>query len=317
MPVSDSNPVTLEGVDLGRHLFYDPILSIDSNLSCAGCHKQEAAFSDAPNRFSKGFNNAHLNRNTLPLFNLAWYTSFFWDGKAISLEEQVFHPVREHDEMNMKWSIAINRINRSKYYVPKFEAAFGAGAIDSMLVAKAIAQFERTLLSYRSKYDRVLSGEGIFTKDETDGFVLMNDMTKGDCLHCHTTDADALGTTLKFSNNGLDTASGYMSYKDKGRGFISGKIYDNGKFKIPSLRNVALTAPYMHDGRFKTLKEVLDFYSEGVKPNINIDSKMEYAHQGGVHLSSDEKRKIIAFLMTLTDSAFISDPTFSNPYKRK
>ena len=314
MPLSSTNPVTKEGVDLGRHLFYDPILSYDSTLSCAGCHRQEVAFSDAPNLFSKGSNGSPVKRNSLPLFNLAWYPSLFWDGKAVSIEDQVFHPVRRKDEMNLKWKVAENRIAQSDFYKEKFKAAFGDQTIDSNLIAKAIAQFERTLISHNSKYDMVLKGKAYFTEDEYQGFVLMNDQTKGDCLHCHTTDADPLGTTLKFSNNGLDSIKDPYKYVDKGLGEVTGKVTDFGKFKIPSLRNVAITPPYMHDGRFYTLREVLDFYSTGVNVSVNIDSKMGFAHGGGTHLSSEEKKQIIAFLKTLTDSVFITNPAFSNPF---
>lgn len=314
MPLAGDNPVTEAGVDLGRHLFYDPILSRDSTLACASCHKQAAAFSDAPNVFSKGHNEALLARNTLPLFNLAWYPTLFWDGRAVSVEEQVFHPVRAHEEMNLQWPVAVQRLKRSNFYKAKFREAFGSRQVDSVSVAKAIAQFERTLLSYRSKYDLVLAGKAFFTQEEYEGFELANDMTKGDCLHCHSSDADPLGTTLGFSNNGLDRATVADDYHDKGRGAITGKKLDYGKFKIPSLRNVALTAPYMHDGRFKKLEEVMDFYSEGVQPGVNTDAKMGMAYQHGVHLTKKEKRKIILFLQTLTDSAFVTDAAFSNPF---
>lgn len=314
MPVSESNPVTVEGVALGRYLFYDPILSLDRTISCASCHRQEVAFSDAGQEFSSGIDGNAMKRNTLPLFNLAWYPALFWDGRASNIENQVFQPVRAHDEMNLQWTDAVNRIVKSKFYRAKFSAAFPGQAIDSILIAKAIAQFERVLISNRSKYDKVLQREASFTKEEYSGFVLMNDMTKGDCLHCHTTDADALGTSLTFSNNGLDSIFNPSLYKDLGRGAITGNVRDNGKFKIPSLRNIALTAPYMHDGRFKTLDEVLDFYSEGVNHSVNIDSKMGMVHQKGVKLSKEEKQNIIAFLMTLSDSAFIKDPAFGNPF---
>jgi cytochrome c peroxidase len=183
-----------------------------------------------------------------------------------------------------------------------------------MLIAKAIGQFLRTLISYQSKFDRSLAGKEHLGKDEFEGLVLMNDMTKGDCLHCHTTDSDMLGTIRTFSNNGLDNINDPMQYPDKGLGGITGNPADYGKFRIPSLRNVALTAPYMHDGRFATLEEVMDFYSEGVHQSVNIDSKMGLAHQGGVRLTPDEKRKIIAFLNALTDSVFIRNPEFSNPF---
>ncbi len=314
MPLAETNPVTVEGAELGRHLFYDPILSVHQNMSCATCHRQEYAFSDAPNAFTKGNKDVLTKRNTMPLFNLAWYSSMFWDGRSSGIEEQVFHPVSDPNEMNLQWTEAVKRIQGSPFYKPKFALAFGNQPIDSVLISKAIGQFLRTLLSYQSKYDRVLAGKDNFTKDEYDGYVLVNDMTKGDCLHCHTSDADALGTIRTFSNTGLDRVLDPVQYKDKGLGAVTHNISDNGKFKIPSLRNVAVTAPYMHDGRFATLNEVLDFYSEGVQQSVNIDSKMGSAHQGGVRLSHEEKQKIIAFLQTLTDSVFITNPALSNPF---
>jgi cytochrome c peroxidase len=316
MPVNPDNPVTVEGAELGRHLFYDPILSGDSSMSCATCHKQEHAFSDAPNAFSKGHDNKLTARNTMPLFNLAWCKVYFWDGRASSIEQQVFEPVRSHDEMNLSWATAEARIGRSRFYRRKFTRVFGEQKIDSVLISKAIGQFLRTLISNTSRYDSLQMGLITFTKDEADGFVLVNDMTKGDCLHCHTTDADALGTTNNFSNNGLDAFTDAHACKDIGRGKITGAVRDYGHFRIPSLRNVALTAPYMHDGRFNTLEEVLDFYSEGVKMNATIDPKIGSAPHGGVHLTAEEKRKVIAFLHTLSDHAFASDPEFARPLKR-
>lgn len=315
MPYSADNPVTIEGADLGRYLFYDPILSRNGDMSCATCHKQAFAFSDSPNRFSSGNKALPTQRNTMPLFNLAWYPSFFWDGRASSIEAQVFHPVRDSVEMDLPWKLAEERINKNKFYRTKFRNAFGKQRIDSVLISKAIGQFLRTLLSYQSKYDRVLAGEDHFSKSEYEGFILANDMTKGDCLHCHTTDADVLGTTRTFSNNGLDNIKDPKAYTDKGLGGITGKIGDNGKFKIPSLRNVLLTAPYMHDGRFATLEEVVDFYSHGVHVSANIDSKMGLAKRGGVQLTNEEKGKVIAFLHTLTDSTFIVNPDFGTPFR--
>lgn len=314
MPLSESNPVTKEGAELGRYLFYDAILSGDKTMACATCHKQEAAFSDAPTIFSEGNHKTLTKRNTMPLFNLAWYPTLFWDGRATSIEEQVFHPVRDKNEMNLSWEMAEKRIQASAFYRLKFQTVFGENSIDSVHIAKAIGQFLRTLLSYQSKYDQVLAGKTRFTEDEKEGFALMNDMTKGDCLHCHTTDADALGTTRKFSNNGLDKTTKIEDYKDAGLGSITKNPKDYGKFKIPSLRNVALTAPYMHDGRFKNLAEVLDFYSEKVNYSLNIDSKMGSAKHKGVHLTAEEKCQIIAFLHTLTDSVFIREKDFGNPF---
>jgi len=317
MPEAKANPVTVEGVNLGRHLFYDPVLSSDSMMSCASCHKQQFAFSDSSIEFSTGRNAALMKRNTMPLFNLAWYPALFWDGRASSIEEQVFHPLRSPDEMNIEPGIAVERLERSSFYKPLFTKAFGNGKIDTLQISRAIAQFMRTLISYQSKYDKVLSGEEMFTKDEFDGFVLVNDQTKGDCIHCHITDGDVLGTNLVFSNNGLDSIADPDDFFDKGRGAVTERAGDNGKFMVPSLRNLAFTAPYMHDGRFKTLEDVINFYSEGVRLNVNIDSKMGFAHQGGVNLTGDEKKKVIAFLLTLSDSAFVSDPEFSRPERHR
>ena len=315
MPIASINPVTIEGANLGKHLFYDPVLSSDSTMSCASCHHQKNAFSDWPNSFSKGRNGTLLKRNTMPLFNLAWYPSFFWDGRASSIEEQVFHPVREYNEMNLDWKSAAKRIEQNKFYKNQFIEVFGSPKIDSVQISFALAQFLRTLISFQSKYDLVMDGKILFTKEEYEGFILVNDQTKGDCIHCHNTDGDALGTTLVFTNNGLDAVTNANDYKDQGRGSVTGKTTDYGKFIVPSLRNLAFTAPYMHDGRFFTLEEVIDFYSEGVKLCANLDSKMEYAHRGGVKLSPEEKKKIIAFLLTLSDSSFISNPQFSNPFE--
>ena len=228
MPVSAENTVTVNGVDLGRHLFYDPILSSDSSVSCASCHKQQFAFSDSPNRLSKGMSGQLQSRNTLPLFNLAWYPKLFWDGRAASIEAQVFHPVRDLKEMNLNWTEVSKKIQRNKFYQKKFAALYGNRTIDSNLISNAIAQFERTLISYNSKYDKVINNKAKFTLEELEGFELMNDMTKGNCLHCHTTDANGLGTTGEFSNNGLDELTDKNNFKDPGLGLITKTANDNG-----------------------------------------------------------------------------------------
>jgi cytochrome c peroxidase len=314
MPVAADNPVTVEGAELGRYLFYDPVLSADSSLSCASCHRQEAAFSDGPLAFSKGADGSLQPRNTMPLYNLAWYPAYFWDGRAASLETQVFEPVRAHHEMNLNWPEAEKRVARSRFYRSRFKAAFGDDRIDSVRIAKAIAQFERTLISNRSKYDLTISNRALFTPDERAGFELANDMTKGDCLHCHTTDADALGTTGQFSNNGLDAVYNANNYADAGRGKITGNANDNGKYKTPSLRNLAFTAPYMHDGRFATLSQVVQFYSHGVHASANVDSRMGTVQSGGARLTPLQQKQLVAFLLSLSDSAFVNDRRFSSPY---
>jgi len=316
MPSEPENPVTKEGALLGRYLFYDPALSADNTFSCSSCHTQKAAFSDAPKQFSKGINGVLQTRNTLPLFNLAWYTGFFWDGRAATIESQVFHPLSGMNEMRISWTLAINRLRKSGHYKQLFIDAFGSNEIDSLRIVNAIAQFERTLISANSKYDKALRGEAFFTEDELEGFGLVNDMTKGDCLHCHSSDADALGTTGSFSNNGLDT--NIVSEKaDRGLAVFTNKKEDLGKFKIPSFRNLLFTAPYMHDGRFQTLEEVIDFYSEGIHNAANVDPRMSTVSRGGARLTKEEKRQIISFLKTMSDSSFITEPAFSNPFLLK
>lgn len=317
MPVNRENPVTVNGVELGRRLFYDPVFSADSSLSCAGCHVQQHAFSNSPQVFSAGVHGQLQQRNTPPLFNLAWNKALFWDGRAASIEEQVFHPLRTVTEMNSSWPEVTRKIKGNKAYRKLFREAFGQAEIDSVLISKAIAQFERTLISANSKYDRVIRGEARFSLEELEGMELINDMTKGNCVHCHTTDGNGLGTTGLFSNNGLDEISHVNDFKDKGLGSYTGNTADYGKFKIPSLRNLLFTAPYMHDGRFKTLEEVLDFYSEHLKHSPTIDPNLSFVPNSAPRLNRYEKKKIIAFLKTLSDSSFIENPAYSNPFAKR
>lgn len=316
MPLPMEYQTTIEGVNLGRYLFYDKILSRDSTVSCATCHRLEAAFSDSPKQFSFGIKGQKQKRNTPALFNLAWNKAFFWDGRASTIEEQILFPIKAHDEMNLDWKTATERIQNSDFYRKLFFQTYNTSTIDSTLITYSIAQFERTLISNNSKYDKVLRREAFLSPEEYQGFVLMNDQVKGNCMHCHITDANALGTTGKFSNNGLDSVYSTNNYKDKGLGGITGKDDDIGLFKIPSLRNIALTAPYMHDGRFNTLIEVLDFYSEDFHNSINIDSKMMFNNKQNRKLTTDEKQKIIAFLHTLTDTSFVNNTSHSNPFNK-
>ncbi|WNJ17410.1 cytochrome c peroxidase [Pontibacter sp. G13] len=302
-------PLTAAGVELGRFLFYDPILSQDSSISCASCHRQEVAFSDAPATFSQGVAGRSGTRNSPGLFNLAWNTAQFWDGRAGSIESQIFFPLRSHEEMNLSWEAATRRINRHSRYPKMFAAAFPAESIDSTLISLAIGQFERSLISYRSKYDRAWLGEESLSQDEAAGFVIANEQHQGGCLACHPTDAYALGTTGGMGNNGLPVNH------DLGLGGRSGDSSRNGWFKIPSLRNVALTAPYMHDGRFRTLEEVVQFYATGSHHQSSNDPRLGH-FAPGQRLDSMQQIQLIAFLHTLTDSAFISDPRFGNPFQQ-
>lgn len=303
-----NNPLTVEGVALGKKLFFDKILSGDNSQSCASCHEPPSSFTD-PRRFSVGIDGVAGSRNSMPLFNLAWNFDerFFWDGRARSLEQQALEPVRNPIEMHSDWKQVAIKLQAHPTYPALFEQVFGKQAIDSVLVTRAIAQFERTLISGNSKFDKYLRNEGSLTAQELNGFNVFMDETKGDCFHCHGSNNNPLWTDNLFHNNGLDT-----QFSDLGLGAITGDPTDNGKFKSPSLRNLAFSAPYMHDGRFQTLEDVINHYSEGLKPSSTIDPLMKKVNQGGVKLSPQEKADLKAFLLSLSDLDFISNPAFQN-----
>ena len=307
--IPSNNPQTEEGVLLGKKLFFDPILSDDGSLACAGCHNTTNAFTDTT-RFSDGIDGLFGNRNAMPLFNLAWNydNSFFWDGRDRGLENQVFEPITNPLEMHSTWEAVAEKLQAHPEYPELFNAAFGSQTIDSVLVSKAIAQFERTLISANSKFDKFLLGTANLTPEESNGFTVFMDESKGDCFHCHGSDNNPLWTDNKFHNNGLDS-----TFSDLGLGNVTGDPADNGKFKTPSLRNLAFTAPYMHDGRFETIEEVINHYSEGLQNSTTIDPLMKKVDQGGVQLSLQEKADLKAFLLSLSDTDFINNPNFSNP----
>ena len=302
--IPEDNPLTKEGVSLGRHLFYDPILSGNNTQSCASCHQQKNAFADST-QFSLGIDGSIGTRNTMQITNIMWTQNLFWDGRTNSLEEQALEPVENPIEMHENWPHAVHELSDHTKYPSLFFKAFGSKTITKELVAKAIAQFERTLISKDSRYDKVIGGKIFFTDDELAGFEIFN-TEKGDCFHCH---GSILFTDNSFHNNGLDSI-----HLDQGYSKVTGKIADLGQFKTPSLRNVALTAPYMHDGRFQTLEEVIEFYSEGLINSNTIDPLMKNVHNGGIQLSVTEKRELVAFLHSLTDTVFTDNPTFSNPF---
>jgi cytochrome c peroxidase len=302
------NPQTVEGIALGKKLFFDPILSGDNSQACADCHSPKNAFSDT-DRFSEGINGSLGNRNSMPLFNLAWNydEKFFWDGNTFSLEHQAFVPVSDPTEMASIWTEVEQKLQKHKEYPSLFEKAFGSSKIDSTLVTKAIAQFERTIISSNSKFDKFLLGKVTLTPQEQNGFNVFMDETKGDCFHCHGSDKNPLWTDNIFHNNGLDEIS-----TDLGLGAVTGDPADNGKFKSPSLRNLAFTTPYMHDGRFATLEEVINHYSEGLKNSSTIDPLMKKVSQGGVGLSPQDKADLKTFLLSLSDYEFINNSAFNN-----
>lgn len=305
--LDEENRLSHEGIALGRRLFYDPILSRNNNISCGSCHKQENAFSD-PGKKSIGTHGEETGFHSMPLFNIAWMDRFFWDGRAPSREIQALKPVTNPLEMDMTWQEAVERLKKHEEYPALFEKAFGTGEIDSMLVARALVQFEMTIVSANSKFDRYNRGEAEFTPLESMGYDIFASFDRGDCTHCHLLQNPQLADN-SFHNNGLDAEEDLKP----GLYNVTGIAQDYGKFKTPSLRNLAFTAPYMHDGRFATLEEVVNFYSSGVHKNSTVDPLMEFAHQGGVQLDSLEKKALIAFLLTLSDSSLITHPAFSDP----
>lgn len=307
--ITANNPLTQEGIALGKKLFFEKLLSGDNSQSCASCHNPQNAFSDSQ-QFSIGIDGKKGFRNAMPLFNLAWNFDelFNWDGSEFSLENQAFEPVRNPIEMHATWKNVAQKLQNHPEYPTLFKLAFGTSTIDSVLITKAIAQFERTLISGNSKFDRFLRGETSLTPEEENGFNVFMDEAKGDCFHCHGSNNNPLWTDNLFHNNGLDT-----NFTDLGLGAKTGDPKDNGKFKSPSIRNLAFTAPYMHDGRFATLEEVINHYSEGLRFSSTIDPLMKKVSQGGVQLSTKDKADLKAFLLALSDVEFINNPNFKNP----
>ncbi|MDX2362094.1 MAG: cytochrome c peroxidase [Crocinitomicaceae bacterium] len=317
MIIPADNPMTVEGVELGRKLFYEVNLSGDNTQACAACHAPENAFTDA-NQFSTGIDGVQGDRNSMALINLGWNTSFFWDGRAKTLEEQILQPVINPIEMHEDWSTAIGELNADVTYRNMFFKAFNTLEIDSVLAAKAIAQFIRTMISGSSKYDVMYLYENSYqlsdaeqtiyqtiTPEEWAGYDLFKSLNGADCFHCHN---GPLMQVQKFSNNGLDAI-----FVDLGRGGVTGNPNDDGKFKVPTLRNIAYTSPYMHDGRFATLDDVIDHYSHGIQMSTTIDPLIEFAGQGGVQLDATQKNLLKAFLLTLSDESFINNPDFKEP----
>lgn len=300
------NPLTQEGVALGKKLFFDKKLSGDNTQSCATCHNPQKAFTDNL-QFSVGIDGNFGNTNAMPLFNLAWNFDerFNWIGNEFGLENQAFNPVSNPIEMHANWQTVAEKLQQDKEYRTLFLQAFGISKIDSTYVTKAIAQFERTIISGNAKFDKYLRGEATITSQEQNGFTIFMDEAKGDCFHCHGSENNPLWTDNKFHNNGIDA-----TFTNLGLGEVTGDPNDNGKFKSPSIRNLAFTAPYMHDGRFATLEEVIEHYSTGLQRSPTISPLMKKINQGGVGLSTKDKADLKAFLLTLSDFDFINNPAF-------
>lgn len=289
------NPTSKEGIALGRQLFYDPMLDNLGEKSCASCHIQENSFSSADN----SLNDSGLE--IMPHVNLGWDTKFLWHGEVEgTLEDIMLFEVSEFFKTDLA------KLQNTEHYPQQFRNVFGSEKITYDLIAKALAQFERSLISADSKFDRYLRKEVELSEQEYRGFYLFYS-EEGDCFHCHAT---VLFKDNLYHNNGLNDV---FEGEDLGHFKVSKDSNDIGKFKTPTLRNIAQTAPYMHDGRFKTLKEVLDFYSDNVKYNPFIDPLMN--HEGGINLTEEQKEDVIAFLHTLSDQSFMQAEAFSDPNK--
>jgi cytochrome c peroxidase len=300
------NPLTVEGVSLGSELFFDRRLSADNSESCATCHQPRLGFSEN-RRFSSGIGGEVGTRNSMPLENLAWKKEFFWDGRAASLREQVLQPIQNPIEMHESLEYLMKKLSTDTNYHRLFANAFGSPDITSDRLARALEQFLLVQVSFDSKFDRVALGKAKFTPEEQRGMQLFHteyDPYHGqygaDCFHCH---GGALFQSQSFANNGLDA-----QFKDAGRYLVTKRDGDQGKFSVPSLRNVSVTGPYMHDGRFRTLEEVVEHYSTGMKRSATLDPNLAKHPNGGVPLSASDKRALVAFLRTLTDDRFLPPP---------
>ena len=318
-PISEpqNNITTVEGVELGRLLFFDPRLSEGNVQSCSSCHLPEFSFSDTA-QYSLGVDMIAGGRNAMPIINIGWMNDgLFWDGRANSAEMQAFAPVTDPVEMHETWPDAVAKLQADPDYPDMFEQVFGSSVIDSVMVARAIAQFERTLISGNSPFDKYVAtnfqaGSSGWSADKEllayQGYNIFMDEAKGDCFHCHGDPFNPLWTDNIYHNNGLDASpsAGLMA--------VTNNPSDLGKFKTPTLRNLAFTGPYMHDGRFETLEDVINHYSFGLQNSATIDPLMKSVGQGGVQLTFQEANALKWFLLSLTDSSFVTNPAFQDPW---
>jgi len=318
--IPSDNAWTVDGVELGQHLFFDPILSADSTLSCASCHLPSLSFADGQ-ATSAGIDGIFGTRSAMSLANIGYVEKgLFWDGRVNTLEEQALLPVEDPIELHDTWENVEQKLKNHPEYPKMFRAAFGINdtqEITKDLAAKALAQFERSLVSSNSKFDKVkLREEGLFSDSEERGFRMFFDhqqnqglgLPDAECGHCHNL---PLMTSDDFFNNALDSVKWLTDFEDWGMGLVTQDTFDNGKFRAPSLRNIALTGPYMHDGRFETLEEVVDFYNES--PNHNNGSNVD-VNIRPLGLTASQKQDVINFLHTLTDTTFTNNPAFQNPF---
>ncbi|MFM1932832.1 MAG: hypothetical protein RL226_2135 [Bacteroidota bacterium] len=314
--IPQDNPLTKEGVKLGRMLFYETMLSSDESMSCASCHLQSAGFSD-PNTLSIGLQGLAGHRQAMGVFNMAWNDNgFFWDGRAELLRHQSLLPIQDPLEMDEDLDNVIAKLSISEVYRNQFVRAFGKEDITSHKIALALEQFMNSIVSFDSKYDRFLAGLEELTESEERGRQLFiteynpffPELSGADCNHCH---GGFNFENDEYMNNGLDDAS---SMQDVGHISVTGNQSDWGKFKVTSLRNIALTAPYMHDGRFSTLEEVIEHYNSGIQSSATLNPALENPQSTGLMLSPEDIEDLIAFLNTLTDEQLALNSAYANPF---
>lgn len=322
------NPITNEGATLGRVLFYDPNLSANGSTSCSSCHSQQTAFTDS-RQFSKGFEGKAVDRNSMSLVNLRYYRpgKFFWDERANSLEDQVLMPIENPIEMGHELTALVSQLQSDPIYPPLFKDAFGTSEVTKERLSFALAQFIRSMISVNSRFDQgrakvtsVLDPFPNFSEQENYG--KQQFFGRARCSECHLPETEGRSGPARQSAffqlegplvNGIDNDSDQV---DGGVGAVTSKESEWGRFKSTSLRNVALTAPYMHDGRFRTLDQVIEHYNWSVKPHRNLDHRLEDFAANGLALPEVEKVALAAFLGTLTDPTFLTDPKFSNPFSQ-
>lgn len=314
--IAIDNQLTDQGVKLGRMLFYEKMLSSNNQMSCASCHNQNTAFSDT-NKLSIGVLGLPGGRHAMSVFNMAWNTNeFFWDGRAHLLREQSLKPIQDSLEMHENLPSVIAKLQSSEMYTKQFQNAFGTETITSELMSKAMEQFMNSIVSNRSKYDDYLENKTTLSATEERGRFLFiteynpafPDASGADCQHCH---GGSNFENDKFMNNGIDDDA---SMTDIGRQKVTNSTLDKAKFKVPSLRNVELTHPYMHDGRFKTLEEVVEHYNLVTNSSTLDGSFQQQLPYGGLKLSKEDKSALVAFLKTLTDHQLTKDTRYSSPF---
>ncbi|MGB0404006.1 MAG: cytochrome-c peroxidase [Salibacteraceae bacterium] len=310
------NQLTVEKVKLGKMLFYEKKLSNDLTMSCSDCHKQADAFTDI-RKFSVGTAGLKGGRQAMPIFNMGWHRAgFFWDGRAPMLRDQALLPIQDPLEMNETLENVVTKLAASSTYTNQFIKAFGSKEITSEKVGLAMEQFMLTILSMNSKYDQVLAGKQSYTASELRGEKLffkeynefLPNESGADCAHCH---GGSNFDNSQFMNNGLDKDS---EFDDIGYEKVSGQSTDKAKFKVPSLRNIELTPPYMHDGRFATLSEVVDHYNSGIDSSSTLDRALDATRKTGLRLSQQDKDDLVAFLKTLTDPSLAQNEAYNSPF---